>query len=197
MYFAFSACVFFFLTHIALLCLCADISAFKSALYSRWSSRRALSHLMSFEHCIQGREENIFRPLSELRQHISCRSLFHRSPSRRRKFFLLLCPLLVASTSMCFCAFFFFFFLRSFFSVHSLFFFSSCQSSNDTFPTAMSISAARAFQHVLLPALHTLLEALDAKATAFHPILKVGRTHAQDATPMRLGHEFGGYAAQV
>jgi len=61
----------------------------------------------------------------------------------------------------------------------------------------MSISAARAFQDVLLPGLHTLLEALDAKAVEFHPILKVGRTHAQDATPMRLGHEFGGYATQV
>jgi|AntRauTorckE5430_2_1112549.scaffolds.fasta_scaffold166798_1 fumarate hydratase class II len=61
----------------------------------------------------------------------------------------------------------------------------------------MSIAAARSFQDVLLPGLETLLQTLEAKATEFHPILKVGRTHAQDATPMRLGHEFSGYATQV
>jgi fumarate hydratase class II len=61
----------------------------------------------------------------------------------------------------------------------------------------MHLAAVREFETVLLPGLTSLLKALDAKSAEFHPLLKVGRTHAQDATPMRLGQEFGGYAAQV
>jgi fumarate hydratase class II len=71
------------------------------------------------------------------------------------------------------------------------------QSSNDSFPTAMHIAAAVEIQTSLIPALQHLHEALDAKATTFAPIVKIGRTHLQDATPLTLGQEFSGYAAQV
>ncbi|CTQ54452.1 Fumarate hydratase class II [Roseibium album] len=71
------------------------------------------------------------------------------------------------------------------------------QSSNDTFPTAMHISAAREIQRSLLPALAHLKSALDAKSEEWSAIVKIGRTHTQDATPLTLGQEFSGYAAQV
>ena len=71
------------------------------------------------------------------------------------------------------------------------------QSSNDTFPTAMHIAVAREIQGRLLPALSHLHGALDAKAKEFESIVKIGRTHLQDATPVSLGQEFSGYAAQV
>jgi fumarate hydratase class II len=71
------------------------------------------------------------------------------------------------------------------------------QSSNDTFPTAMHIAVAREIQGRLLPALSHLHAALDAKAKAFDTIVKIGRTHLQDATPVSLGQEFSGYVAQV
>jgi fumarate hydratase, class II len=71
------------------------------------------------------------------------------------------------------------------------------QSSNDSFPTAMHIAAARAIFDHLLPALTELLAALRAKEDAFAGIVKIGRTHTQDATPLTLGQEFSGYAAQV
>ena len=71
------------------------------------------------------------------------------------------------------------------------------QSSNDTFPTAIHLAAAAALHHKLVPVLDQLAEALEAKAEAFHGVLKIGRTHLMDATPVRLGQEFGGWAAQV
>ncbi|MEL6219283.1 MAG: class II fumarate hydratase [Pseudomonadota bacterium] len=71
------------------------------------------------------------------------------------------------------------------------------QSSNDTFPTAMHIAAAMMAQKVLIPGLQKLHGALTAKAEAFAEIIKIGRTHTQDATPLTLGQEFGGYAHQV
>ncbi|MBO6891633.1 MAG: class II fumarate hydratase [Roseibium sp.] len=71
------------------------------------------------------------------------------------------------------------------------------QSSNDTFPTAMHISAAREIREHLIPALRHLQEALAAKADEWADIVKIGRTHTQDATPLTLGQEFGGYAAQL
>ena len=71
------------------------------------------------------------------------------------------------------------------------------QSSNDTFPTAMHIACAERIVHDLLPALKHLHAALDAKAKAFDHIVKIGRTHTQDATPLTLGQEFSGYARQV
>ena len=71
------------------------------------------------------------------------------------------------------------------------------QSSNDVFPTALHIAAAQATHQTLLPAMAALREALDAKREQFWEILKIGRTHLQDAVPMRLGQEFGGYARQV
>jgi fumarate hydratase, class II len=71
------------------------------------------------------------------------------------------------------------------------------QSSNDTYPTAMHIACAEEIHHRLLPALRHLHQALDAKATAWAHIVKIGRTHTQDATPLTLGQEFSGYAAQV
>jgi len=71
------------------------------------------------------------------------------------------------------------------------------QSSNDTYPTAMHVACAEQIVHHLLPALHHLHAALDAKAKAFDHIVKIGRTHTQDATPLTLGQEFSGYAAQV
>src|SRR5580698_1242824 len=71
------------------------------------------------------------------------------------------------------------------------------QSSNDSFPTAMHIAAGVAITHNLLPALTMLYRALRAKEKAFARIVKIGRTHTQDATPLTLGQEFSGYAAQV
>jgi fumarate hydratase, class II len=71
------------------------------------------------------------------------------------------------------------------------------QSSNDVFPTALHIAAARTAQQTLLPAMDALRQALDTKRQQFWGILKIGRTHLQDAVPMRLGQEFGGYARQV
>ena len=71
------------------------------------------------------------------------------------------------------------------------------QSSNDTFPTAMHLAAAVKIHRELLPAVRTLGEALEQKATAWDRIVKIGRTHLQDATPIRLGQEFSGYASQM
>jgi len=71
------------------------------------------------------------------------------------------------------------------------------QSSNDSFPTAMHIAAALAATRRLIPALERLEAALLAKAEAWHDIVKIGRTHLQDATPMTLGQEFSGYYAQM
>ena len=69
------------------------------------------------------------------------------------------------------------------------------QSSNDTFPTAMNIAAASQVVGVLLPAVRGLRDTLDAKAKSFASIVKIGRTHLQDATPLTLGQEFSGYVA--
>ncbi len=71
------------------------------------------------------------------------------------------------------------------------------QSSNDTFPTAMHVAAAEEIAYRLNPALSRLYQALKDKAEAFQDVLKIGRTHMQDATPLTLGQEFGGYAAQI
>jgi fumarate hydratase class II len=71
------------------------------------------------------------------------------------------------------------------------------QSSNDTFPTAMHIAASEEIEHQLIPALNKLYEALNQKAVAFKDIIKIGRTHTQDATPLTLGQEFSGYAQQI
>ena len=71
------------------------------------------------------------------------------------------------------------------------------QSSNDTFPTAMHIAAATTAHQLLLPALERLRATLTEKADAFDDIIKIGRTHTMDATPMTLGQEFSGYAHQV
>ena len=71
------------------------------------------------------------------------------------------------------------------------------QSSNDVIPTAMHVSAAMALKETLIPALSHLAAKLDEKAAAFDKIIKIGRTHLQDATPIRLGQEFSGYAAQT
>src|SRR6478672_3828400 len=71
------------------------------------------------------------------------------------------------------------------------------QSSNDVIPSAIHISAAEQIKQCLIPALEKLSSALSAKAKEFHHIIKVGRTHLMDATPVRLGQEFGGYAQQV
>ena len=71
------------------------------------------------------------------------------------------------------------------------------QSSNDTYPTAMHVACAEEVHHKLLPALRHLHAAIDAKAKAWNHIIKIGRTHTQDATPLTLGQEFSGYAAQV
>jgi fumarate hydratase class II len=71
------------------------------------------------------------------------------------------------------------------------------QSSNDTFPTAMHISAAMTARDVLLPGLEKLHTALQAKVEAFDGIIKIGRTHTQDATPLTLSQEFSGYTHQV
>ncbi len=71
------------------------------------------------------------------------------------------------------------------------------QSSNDIFPTAMHLAAARALHDDLLPAVEALRATLSAKSAAFGAIVKIGRTHLQDATPLTLGQEFSGYAAQL
>jgi fumarate hydratase class II len=71
------------------------------------------------------------------------------------------------------------------------------QSSNDVIPTAMHVAAAQSVNESLLPAMRSLQAALEAKARDFHGVVKIGRTHLQDAVPMRLGQEFSGYAAQV
>ena len=71
------------------------------------------------------------------------------------------------------------------------------QSSNDTFPTAMHIAAAVTAHEVLIPGLEKLAEGLEAKSEAFSDIIKIGRTHTQDATPLTLGQEFSGYAMQI
>jgi fumarate hydratase class II len=71
------------------------------------------------------------------------------------------------------------------------------QSSNDTYPTAMHIAAAEEIVHRLLPALQQLRNALNDKANAWKDIIKIGRTHTQDATPLTLGQEFSGYTQQV
>jgi fumarate hydratase, class II len=71
------------------------------------------------------------------------------------------------------------------------------QSSNDSFPTAMHIAAVRQVHDDVLPALEHLAKALETKSKSFAKIIKIGRTHLQDATPVTLGQEFSGYAAQV
>lgn len=71
------------------------------------------------------------------------------------------------------------------------------QSSNDTFPTAMHIAAAEEINHRLLPAIETLKNTLEAKSVEFKDIIKVGRTHLQDAVPLTLGQEFSGYVQQL
>ena len=71
------------------------------------------------------------------------------------------------------------------------------QSSNDTFPTAMHIAAAEEIVHMLVPSLQQLHNALNDKAQSFKDIIKIGRTHTQDATPLTLGQEFSGYVAMV
>jgi len=71
------------------------------------------------------------------------------------------------------------------------------QSSNDVFPSCIHIASMLLLRQRLLPALEGLQKALKKKEKEFHPVLKIGRTHLQDATPVRLGQEFGGYAQQV
>ena len=71
------------------------------------------------------------------------------------------------------------------------------QSSNDTFPTAIHVACALEIQRRLIPALKTMHARLDAQAKAWDKIVKIGRTHLQDATPIRLGQEFSGYASQL
>ncbi|MGH2629693.1 MAG: class II fumarate hydratase [Actinomycetota bacterium] len=71
------------------------------------------------------------------------------------------------------------------------------QSSNDTFPTAMHIAAARAVVERLIPSVRALRDSLAARSEEFAEIVKIGRTHLQDAVPLTLGQEFGGYAAQL
>src|SRR5512146_521416 len=74
---------------------------------------------------------------------------------------------------------------------------NKCQSSNDAIPTALQLSAAVAIEEALIPALVDLQGALAAKSDEFWGVVKTGRTHLQDATPIRLGQEFAGYAGQV
>ncbi|WP_314067265.1 class II fumarate hydratase [Cardiobacterium hominis] len=71
------------------------------------------------------------------------------------------------------------------------------QSTNDCFPTAIHVAAAQEINHLLIPAVQKLRDTLAAKAKAFEPIVKIGRTHLQDATPLTLGQEFSGYVAQL
>jgi fumarate hydratase class II len=72
-----------------------------------------------------------------------------------------------------------------------------CQSSNDVIPTTIQLSCAMAIEGELIPALQVLLKSLDAKSTEFSDVIKTGRTHLMDATPIRLGQEFKGYAGQI
>src|SRR5690606_9606715 len=74
---------------------------------------------------------------------------------------------------------------------------NASQSSNDTFPTSIHVAATEATARDLLPALTHLAEALEAKATEFADVVKAGRTHLMDATPVMLGQEFSGYAAAI
>ncbi|MBM9592547.1 class II fumarate hydratase [Leptospira sp. 201903075] len=74
---------------------------------------------------------------------------------------------------------------------------NKAQSSNDTFPTAMHIACAESLVHKLIPALQTLHDTLDQKTKTFANIIKIGRTHLQDATPLTLGQEFSGYVQQL
>jgi fumarate hydratase class II len=74
---------------------------------------------------------------------------------------------------------------------------NASQSSNDTIPTAIHVAAVAGIEHQLLPGLDALADALAAKAVEFDDVLKSGRTHLMDATPIRLGQEFGGYATQI
>ena len=71
------------------------------------------------------------------------------------------------------------------------------QSSNDTYPTAMHIAVAVELHNVLIPGIKTLRDALDAKAKEYENIIKIGRTHTQDATPLTLGQEFSAYVTQL
>jgi fumarate hydratase class II len=71
------------------------------------------------------------------------------------------------------------------------------QSSNDTFPAALHVAVAMELHHRLLPAVEALKAALEAKAVAYSRVVKIGRTHLQDAVPLSLGQEFGGYGAQL
>ena len=71
------------------------------------------------------------------------------------------------------------------------------QSSNDCFPTVMHVAAAEAIKNDLIPAIHALRTTLDGKAKVFDPIVKIGRTHLMDATPLTLGQEISGYVAQL
>src|ERR1700746_2420840 len=71
------------------------------------------------------------------------------------------------------------------------------QSSNDSFPTAMNVAAAVGVKQKLMPAVQALRDALDAKARAWADVVKIGRTHLQDATPLTLGQEFSGYAGML
>ena len=71
------------------------------------------------------------------------------------------------------------------------------QSSNDVIPTAIQLAAAMAIQDELIPSLERLHKALEVKSKEFWPVIKTGRTHLQDATPIRLGQEFKGYAGQI
>jgi fumarate hydratase class II len=71
------------------------------------------------------------------------------------------------------------------------------QSTNDTFPTAMHVGAALRLREALFPALEAVLETLDRKASTYRDVVKIGRTHLQDATPVTLGQEIGGWAAQL
>jgi fumarate hydratase class II len=82
-------------------------------------------------------------------------------------------------------------------SVHPNDHVNASQSSNDTFPTSIHMAATAAVTHDLLPALAHLADAFEAKATQFTTVVKAGRTHLMDATPVTLGQEFGGYAAQL
>ena len=71
------------------------------------------------------------------------------------------------------------------------------QSSNDTFPTAMHIAAVERIRDALLPSLSTLANSFKKKTTEFKDIIKIGRTHLMDATPLTLGQEFSGYTTQL
>ena len=71
------------------------------------------------------------------------------------------------------------------------------QSSNDVFPTAMHVAAVRALHDRLVPSLRVLRDTLAQKSKAFDDIIKIGRTHLQDATPLTLGQEFSGYVSQL